>query len=60
MKARWDALDYDKMAWKWLPFTTTDIELIHRGLANGTVPSVRCEREERGPSAVSRRFRRGS
>src|SRR5689334_21975204 len=27
MKARWDALDYDKMAWKWLPFTTTDIEL---------------------------------
>ena len=32
MKAAWDDADYDAMAWKPLPFTETDILLIHQGL----------------------------
>jgi hypothetical protein len=32
MKARWDADDLQKMAWKPLAFTPDDIVLIHRGL----------------------------
>jgi hypothetical protein len=32
MKASWTEADYDEMSWKPLPFTQTDILLIHRGL----------------------------
>ena len=45
MKARWEAADFERMVRKGLPFTTTDVKLVRRGLANGTVLAVRCERE---------------
>lgn len=32
MKASWNDADYDEMAWRPLPFTETDIILIHQGL----------------------------
>ena len=32
MKARWDEEDFLQMAWKPLPFTDYDIDLIRRGL----------------------------
>ena len=32
MKARWDDYDFVQMAWKPLPFTDVDIDLIQRGL----------------------------
>jgi hypothetical protein len=34
MKARWTGPDYTGMAWKPLPFTPEDIDLIHRGLGS--------------------------
>jgi len=33
MKAQWDDNDYSAMAWKPLPFSPIDVELINRGLA---------------------------
>jgi hypothetical protein len=32
MKAQWNGADYQRMAWKPLPFTDEDVLLIHRGL----------------------------
>jgi len=32
MKAQWTLEDFDEMAFRPLPFTDTDVELIHNGL----------------------------
>jgi hypothetical protein len=49
MKAGWDDADYDEMAWKPLPFTETDILLIHQGLESRM---ARRQREYKQPSMI--------
>ena len=36
MKAEWDEKDFNRMAWRRLPFTEEDVRLIHLGLAART------------------------
>jgi hypothetical protein len=37
MKERWTSEDFTAMQWKPLSFEPSDVELIHRGLANRSV-----------------------